>query len=77
MWIAHQDPVQADAVLVATGRKPATEDQGLDAAGVIKIAVDADTDLPLGARLFHMDSQEVMHLPALRESARQVSREEF
>lgn len=32
--IAGQDPVQADAVLVATGRKPATEDLGLDAAGV-------------------------------------------
>ena len=32
--IADQDPAQADAVLVATGRKPATEDLGLDAAGV-------------------------------------------
>lgn len=128
MWIAHQDPVQADAVLVATGWKPATADQGLDAAGggsrrvtgrvvapsttfitpplstvgmteaaareagrtvktavaqvekikamprpktlrdargVIKIVVDADTDLLLGARLFHVDSQEFINLLAL------------
>ena len=36
-----------------------------DARGVIKIVVYADTDLLLGARLFHMDSQEVINLLAL------------
>jgi len=36
-----------------------------DARGVIKFVVDADTDLMLGARLFHVDSQEVINLIAL------------
>lgn len=36
-----------------------------DARGVIKIVVDADTDLLLGARLFHVDSQEFINLLAL------------
>lgn len=36
-----------------------------DARGIIKVVVDADTDLLLGARLFHVDSQEVINLLAL------------
>ncbi|MGO1182986.1 MAG: dihydrolipoyl dehydrogenase family protein [Micrococcaceae bacterium] len=36
-----------------------------DARGVIKFVVDAETDLVLGARLFHVDSQEVINLVAL------------
>lgn len=36
-----------------------------DARGLIKIVVDAETDLLLGARLFHVDSQEVINLIAL------------
>jgi pyruvate/2-oxoglutarate dehydrogenase complex dihydrolipoamide dehydrogenase (E3) component len=36
-----------------------------DARGVISIVVDATTDLLLGARLFHVDSQEVVNLVAL------------
>jgi len=36
-----------------------------DARGVISIVVDAATDLLLGARLFHVDSQEVVNLVAL------------
>ena len=33
-----------------------------DARGVIKIVVDAKTDQILGARLFHIDSQEVINI---------------
>lgn len=36
-----------------------------DARGVIKIVVDAQSDQVLGARLFHVDSQEVINLLAL------------
>lgn len=36
-----------------------------DPRGIIKFVVDADTDLILGARLFHVDSQEVINLVAL------------
>lgn len=36
-----------------------------DPRGVIKFVVDAETDLVLGARLFHVDSQEVINLVAL------------
>ncbi len=36
-----------------------------DARGIIKFVVDADTDLILGARLFHVDSQDVINLVAL------------
>lgn len=36
-----------------------------DARGIIKFVVDADSDLVLGARLFHVDSQEVINLVAL------------
>ncbi|MBK0332433.1 FAD-dependent oxidoreductase [Brachybacterium sp. MASK1Z-5] len=36
-----------------------------DARGVIKVVVDAQSDLVLGARLFHVDSQEVVNLVAL------------
>ena len=36
-----------------------------DARGIIKIVVDAESDLVLGARLFHVDSQEVVNLVAL------------
>ncbi|WP_058234756.1 FAD-dependent oxidoreductase [Devriesea agamarum] len=36
-----------------------------DARGVIKFVVDAETDQILGARLFHVDSQEVINLVAL------------
>ena len=31
----------------------------------MKIVVDAETDLVLGARLFHVDAQEVVNLVAL------------
>lgn len=36
-----------------------------DARGFIKIVVDASTDQLLGARLLHVDSQEVINLLAL------------
>lgn len=36
-----------------------------DTRGLIHIVVDADSDLILGARLFHVDSQEVINLIAL------------
>ncbi|GAB2542976.1 FAD-dependent oxidoreductase [Brachybacterium huguangmaarense] len=36
-----------------------------DPRGLIKIVVDADTDEVLGARLFHVDGQEVINLVAL------------
>lgn len=36
-----------------------------DPRGIISIVVDAETDLILGARLFHVDSQEVINLIAL------------
>ncbi|MHA2789090.1 FAD-dependent oxidoreductase [Corynebacterium sp. S7] len=36
-----------------------------DARGIIKIIVDAHTDLILGAALFHVDSQEVINLVSL------------
>src|SRR5690606_21353049 len=36
-----------------------------DARGVIKFVVDAGDDRILGARLFHVDSQEVINLVAL------------
>jgi pyruvate/2-oxoglutarate dehydrogenase complex dihydrolipoamide dehydrogenase (E3) component len=36
-----------------------------DPRGVIKVVVDAHTDQVLGARLFHVDSQEVINLVAL------------
>ncbi|MCY1158295.1 MAG: FAD-dependent oxidoreductase [Citricoccus sp.] len=36
-----------------------------DPRGVIKVVVDAHTDQVLGARLFHVDSQEVVNLVAL------------
>lgn len=36
-----------------------------DRRGVIKFVVDADCDLILGARLFHVDSQEIINLMAL------------
>ncbi len=36
-----------------------------DARGIIKFVVDAETDQVLGARLFHVDSQEVINLVAL------------
>ncbi|MDO5644596.1 MAG: FAD-dependent oxidoreductase [Dermabacter sp.] len=36
-----------------------------DTRGLINVVVDADTDLILGARLFHIDSQEVINLVAL------------
>lgn len=36
-----------------------------DPRGVIKFVVDAETDLVLGARLLHVDSQEVINLVAL------------
>ena len=36
-----------------------------DPRGLVKIVVDAETDLVLGARLFHVDAQEVVNLVAL------------
>jgi pyruvate/2-oxoglutarate dehydrogenase complex dihydrolipoamide dehydrogenase (E3) component len=36
-----------------------------DARGIVKLVVDAATDVILGARLFHVDSQEVINLLAL------------
>lgn len=36
-----------------------------DGRGIIKFVVDAESDLVLGARLFHVDSQEVVNLVAL------------
>ncbi|MFC5337684.1 FAD-dependent oxidoreductase [Leucobacter denitrificans] len=36
-----------------------------DARGIIKFVVDAETDKVFGARLFHVDSQEVINLVAL------------
>lgn len=50
----------ADAVLLTTGRQPATEHLGLEAAGI-----DASTDLVLGATWFGVDAQEVVNLLAL------------
>ena len=36
-----------------------------DPRGIIKVVVDADTDLVLGAALVHVDSQEVINLISL------------
>ncbi|MDO4241530.1 MAG: FAD-dependent oxidoreductase [Microbacteriaceae bacterium] len=41
-----------------------------DSRGIISIVVDAETDLILGARLFHVDSQEVINLIALAMRAK-------
>jgi pyruvate/2-oxoglutarate dehydrogenase complex dihydrolipoamide dehydrogenase (E3) component len=46
-----------------------------DARGVIKVVVDAQTDQILGARLFHVDSQEVINLVALAMRAQITARE--
>ncbi|WP_124055194.1 FAD-dependent oxidoreductase [Arcanobacterium ihumii] len=41
-----------------------------DPRGLISIVVDANTDMILGARLFHVDSQEVINLVALAMRAK-------
>lgn len=46
-----------------------------DPRGVIKFVVDADSDLILGARLFHVDSQEVINLIALAMRAQVTASE--
>lgn len=46
-----------------------------DPRGVIKSVVDADSDLILGARLFHVDSQEVINLIALAMRAQVTASE--
>lgn len=46
-----------------------------DPRGVIKFVVDADSDQVLGARLFHVDSQEVINLVALAMRARVTASE--
>lgn len=46
-----------------------------DPRGAIKFVVDADTDQVLGARLFHVDSQEVINLVALAMRAGVTAKE--
>ncbi len=46
-----------------------------DRRGVIKFVVDADSDLILGARLFHVDSQEIINLIALAMKAQVTASE--
>ncbi|WP_245810188.1 hypothetical protein [Brachybacterium massiliense] len=53
--------VQKVATIKAMPRPKAVADP----RGLVKVVVDAETDQILGARLFHVDAQEVINLTAL------------
>lgn len=53
--------VQKVATIKAMPRPKAVADP----RGLVKVVVDAETDQILGARLFHVDAQEVINLVAL------------